>query len=160
MSSAVSSTPVRTSTPASARRLNWYLTTRVSSCFAGGTDAMRSWPPGWSWDRRDAQLAAGLVLLIHEHHVVAAAGGDVGGLHACGARTHNKHVLLLGSRLKARLVVLDIRVDRAGNGLAEHDAVQAAQAADAGADLLGAARSGLVAELGVAQACRKWACRT
>ena len=47
--------------------------------------------------------------------------------------------------------MLDVRVDRAGNGLAEHDAVQAAQAADAGADLLGAARSGLVAELGVAQ---------
>ncbi len=68
MSSAVSSTPMRTSTPASARRLNWYLTTRVSSCFAGGTDAMRSWPPGWSclststtlWPRRAAMYAASM----------------------------------------------------------------------------------------------------
>lgn len=68
-----------------------------------------------------------------------------------GTGTNDQHVLLLSGRLETRLIVLDVRIHRAGDGLAEHDTVQAAQAADAGADLLGAARSGLVAELGVAQ---------
>ena len=100
---------------------------------------------------RDAHLAARLVLLIHEHHVVAALGGNVGCLHARRTGAHNEHVLGLGGRLIAGLVALHVRVDGAGDALAKHDAVQAAQAADAGTDLVGVAGSRLVAELGIAQ---------
>ena len=52
---------------------------------------------------------------------------------------------------RSQLVTLHIRVDGAGDALAEHDAVQAAQATDAGADVVGVAGSSLVAELGIAQ---------
>ena len=72
---------------------------------------------------RDAHLAARLVLLVHEHHVVAALGGNVGSLHARGTGTHNEHVLGLGGRLVAGLVALHVRVDGAGDALAEHNAV-------------------------------------
>ena len=102
-------------------------------------------------DGRDAHLAARLVLLVHKHHVVAAPGGNVGCLHARRAGAHNEHVLGLGGRLVAGLVALHVRVDGAGDALAEHDAVQAAQAADAGADPVGVAGGCLVAELGIAQ---------
>ena len=102
-------------------------------------------------DGCDAHLAARLVLLIHKHHVVAAPGGDVGSLHARRAGAHDEHVLGLGGRLVAGLVALHVRVDGAGDALAEHDAVQAAQAADAGADPVGVAGGRLVAELGIAQ---------
>ena len=82
---------------------------------------------------------------------MAALGGNVGCLHACGTGTHNEHVLGLGGRLVAGLVALHIRVYGAGDAPAEHDAVQAAQATDAGTDIIGIAGSGLVAELGIAQ---------
>ena len=100
---------------------------------------------------RDAHLAARFVLLIHEHHVVAALGGNVGCLHARGTGAHNEHVLGLGGRLIAGLIALHVRVDGAGDALAEHNAVQAAQAANAGADVVGVAGGCLVAELGIAQ---------
>ena len=100
---------------------------------------------------RDAHLAARLVLLIHEHHVMAALGGNERRLHASGTGAHNEHILGLGGGLVASLVTLDIGINGAGNTLAEHDAVQAAQAADAGANLVGVAGSRLVAELGIAQ---------
>ena len=100
---------------------------------------------------RDAHLAARLILLVNEHHVVAALGGNVGCLHARRTGTHNQHVLGLGGRLVASLVALHVRVDGAGNTLAKHDTVQTAQAADAGADVVGVAGSGLIAELGIAQ---------
>ena len=82
---------------------------------------------------------------------MAALGSNVGRLHARGTGTHDEHVLSLGGRLVAGLVALHVRVDGAGDALAEHDAVQAAQAADAGTDLVGVAGSRLVAELGIAQ---------
>ena len=72
---------------------------------------------------RDAHLAARLVLLIHEHHVVAALGGNVGSLHARGTGAHNQYVLGLGGRLVTSLVALHVRVDGAGDALAEHNAV-------------------------------------
>ena len=99
---------------------------------------------------RDTHLAARLILLVHEHHVVAALGGNVGCLHARRTSAHNEHVLGLGGRLVASLVALHVRVDGTGDALAEHDAVQAAQAANAGADIVGVAGSGLIAELGIA----------
>ena len=99
----------------------------------------------------DAHFAARLILLVHEHHVMTALGGNVGRLHARGAGAHDEHVLSLGGRLVAGLVALHVRVDGAGDALAEHDAVQAAQAADAGTNLVGVAGSRLVAELGIAQ---------
>ena len=99
----------------------------------------------------DAHLAARLILLIHEHHVVAALGGNVGCLHARRTSAHNEHVLGLGGRLVAGLVALHVRVDGAGDALAKHNAVQAAQAANAGTDIIGVAGSGFVAELGIAQ---------
>ena len=82
---------------------------------------------------------------------MTALGGNVGCLHARGTSAHNEHVLGLGSRLIAGLVALHVRVDGAGDALAKHDAVQATQAANAGADIVGVACSGLVAELGIAQ---------
>ena len=82
---------------------------------------------------------------------MAALGGNIGRLHARGTGTHNEHVLGLGGRLVTGLVALHVRVDGAGDALAKHDAVQAAQATDAGADVVGVAGSGLVAELGIAQ---------
>ena len=100
---------------------------------------------------RDAHLAARLVLLVHERHVMSALGSNERRLHACGTGAHNEHVLGLGSGLVAGLVALHVRVDGAGDALAKHDAVQAAQAADARANLVGVASSRLVAELGIAQ---------
>ena len=82
---------------------------------------------------------------------MAALGGNVGCLHARGTGAHNQYVLGLGGRLVTGLVALNIGVDGAGDALAEHDAVQAAQAANTGADVVGVAGSGLVAELGIAQ---------
>ena len=82
---------------------------------------------------------------------MSALGGTERRLHASGTGAHNEHVLGLGSRLVAGLVALNIGINGAGNTLAEHDAVQAAQAADAGANLVGVAGSRLVAELGIAQ---------
>lgn len=82
---------------------------------------------------------------------MAALGGNVGCLHARGTGTNNQYVLGLCGRLVASLVTLHVRVDGAGDALAKHDAVQAAQATDAGADVVGVAGSGLVAELGIAQ---------
>ena len=100
---------------------------------------------------RNAHLAARLVLLIHEHYVVATLGGNVGCLHTRRTSTHDQNVLGLCGRLVAGLVALHVRVDGAGDALAEHNAVQAAQAADAGTDLVGVAGSRFVAELGIAQ---------
>ena len=82
---------------------------------------------------------------------MAALGGNVGCLHARRTGAHNQYVLGLGGRLVAGLVALNIGVDGAGDALAKHNAVQAAQAANAGADVVGVAGSGLVAELGIAQ---------
>ena len=82
---------------------------------------------------------------------MSALGGNECRLHASGTGAHNEHVLGLGGRLVAGLVALDIGVNGAGDTLAKHDAVQAAQAADAGANLVGVAGSRLVAELGIAQ---------
>ena len=96
-------------------------------------------------------LAARLILLVHEHHVMAALGGNVGCLHARRTSTHNQYVLGLGGRLVTGLVALNIGVNGAGDALAKHNAVQTAQAANAGADVIGVAGSGLVAELGIAQ---------
>ena len=82
---------------------------------------------------------------------MAALGSNVGCLHARRTSAHNQHVLSLGGRLVAGLVALNIGIDGAGDALAKHNAVQAAQAADAGADVVGVAGSGLIAELGIAQ---------
>ena len=82
---------------------------------------------------------------------MAALGGNVGCLHARRTSAHNQYVLGLGGRLVAGLVALHVRVDGAGDALAKHNAVQAAQTADAGADVVGVAGSGLIAELGIAQ---------
>ena len=82
---------------------------------------------------------------------MSALGGNVGCLHARRTSAHNQHVLSLGGRLVTSLVALHVRVDGAGDALAEHNAVQAAQATDAGADVVGVAGSGLIAELGIAQ---------
>ena len=82
---------------------------------------------------------------------MAALGGNVGRLHARRTSAHNEHVLSLGGRLVTGLVALNIGVDGAGDALAEHNAVQAAQAANAGADVVGVAGGCLVAELGIAQ---------
>ena len=82
---------------------------------------------------------------------MAALGGNVGCLHARRTSAHDQHVLGLGGRLVAGLVALNIGIDGAGDALAKHNAVQAAQAADAGADVVGVAGSGLIAELGIAQ---------
>ena len=100
---------------------------------------------------RDAHLAARLILLVNEHHVVAALGGNVGCLHARRTSAHNQYVLGLGGRLVAGLVALNIGVDGAGDALAKHNAVQAAQAANAGADVVGVAGGCLIAELGITQ---------
>ena len=82
---------------------------------------------------------------------MAALGGNVGCLHARRTSAHNQHVLGLGGRLVAGLVALNIGIDGAGDALAKHNAVQAAQAANAGTDLVGVAGGSLVAELGIAQ---------
>ena len=82
---------------------------------------------------------------------MAALGGNERRLHARRTSAHNQYVLGLGGRLVAGLVALNIGVDGAGDALAKHNAVQAAQAANAGADVVGVAGSGLVAELGIAQ---------
>ena len=82
---------------------------------------------------------------------MSALGGNERRLHARGTGAHDEHVLGLGGRLVAGLVALNIGVNGAGDALAKHDAVQAAQATDAGADLVGVAGSRLVAELGIAQ---------
>ena len=82
---------------------------------------------------------------------MTALGGDVGCLHARRTSAHNQHVLSLGGRLVAGLVALNIGIDGAGDALAKHNAVQAAQAANAGADVVGVAGGCLVAELGIAQ---------
>ena len=82
---------------------------------------------------------------------MTALGGNERRLHARRTGAHNEHVLDLVGRLVAGLVALNIGVDGAGDALAKHNAVQAAQAANAGADVVGVAGSGLVAELGIAQ---------
>ena len=82
---------------------------------------------------------------------MSALGGNIGSLHTRRTSAHNEHVLSLGGRLVTSLVALHVRVDGAGDALAEHNAVQAAQATDAGTDVVGVAGSGLVAELGIAQ---------
>ena len=82
---------------------------------------------------------------------MAALGGNERRLHARRTSAHNEHVLGLGGRFVASLVALHVRINGAGDAFAKHNAVQAAQAANAGANIVGVAGSGLVAELGITQ---------
>ena len=69
---------------------------------------------------------------------MAAPGGNVAASMPAGPAPTTSTSSGLGGRLIARLIVLHVRVDGAGDALAEHNAVQAAQAANAGADVVGA----------------------
>src|SRR5690606_32424955 len=91
-----------------------------------------------------------LVVFFDQRHLVPPLGGHHGRLQAGGAAADDDHFLLHGRRLDGLVLVADIGVDGAADGVADAGAQEAAfEIADTGADLRLLAVADLVGPLGV-----------